>query len=90
MSSRALRKIGGGKNELQLPKQDEEDEEGDDSLVDVRNTGTKPKMANPFNLVSFVALFHTRSAQIRITIRLFLCKINKFTSNFLQTQIIKK
>ena len=48
MSSRALRKLG-GKDDI-LPKADEDE---DDSLVvDVRNTGAKPKMVNPFNLVS--------------------------------------
>ena len=47
MSSRALRKLG-GKDDM-LPKADEDE---DDSLVvDVRNTGAKPKMVNPFNLV---------------------------------------
>ena len=55
MSSRALRKLG-GKDDM-LPKADEDE---DDSLVvDVRNTGAKPKMVNPFNLVrnSEVPLF---------------------------------
>ena len=55
MSSRALRKLG-GKDDM-LPKADEDE---DDSLVvDVRNTGAKPKMVNPFNLVrnSEVLLF---------------------------------
>ena len=48
MSSRALRKLG-GKDDM-LPKADED--EDDSLMVDVRNTGAKPKMVNPFNLVN--------------------------------------